>query len=349
MKRLPTLCKHTAVGKVAAHTVRLMSCLLVWAVLASVSSSANASGPSQSFELQIDNDQLAFTPGSQERWYTSGLFMRGASVPDPDGADARLLSFWCDRVIACDPAASRLRVWSLAQAIYTPAYTGTELPQPKDWPYAAGLNLGLSVLAQGDRTRQLLGLRLGVLGPPALGEQTQNAVHRLMGQPLARGFDLQVKTQPLVELDWSRLVAMPLSASGLDVVTRTALTLGNPVTQASAGAVLRWGHLPRGPGWPGELMPVTHATRRWYVFGGIDARAVARNQFIDGTTNGYESQVKSRHGVGAVLVGGSVAVAPGWWLDLGVEWRTLEFSAPEGARSMTPQRVGSLQLRWAPD
>lgn len=349
MNLLPTLYRRAVVGSLAAHTARLALPVLACVVLMGTAQAAGAAGPSPGVELQFENDQLAFTPGSRERWYTSGFFVRAAFVPEPEAADSRLLSVWCERVLACDPAAARLRVWSLSQVIFTPAYTGTDQPQPRDWPYAAGLNLGLSVVAQGERTRQALGLRLGVVGPEAQGEPIQNAFHRLVGQPQARGFDLQVRTQPLVELDWSGLVALPLSGSVLDAVTRTALTLGNPVSQASAGLMLRGGHLPRGPSWPGELMPGSHATRRWYGFVGVEARAVARNQFIEGDTQGYESLVKSRKGVGAILAGGSVALAPGWWLDLGVEWRSLEFDAPAGARPMTPQRVGSLQLRWASD
>ena len=304
----------------------------------------------RSVEFQLDNDQFAFTPGSKERWYTSGIFVRAALDPQPDAPDARVMAAWCRSLIDCDPNAQMQRIWSVSQVIYTPAYTGTTLPQPKDWPYAAALSAGLKVMAQGSRTRQSLGLQLGVIGPAALGEPVQNAVHRLVGQPLALGFDLQVKTQPLIQADWSRLVAIPLAGrTDLDLVTRTAVLLGNPVTQAGIGAQFRFGVLPAGPGWPGEFMPASAATRGLYGFIGAQAQAVARNQLIDGETAGYESLVKSRHAVGELFAGGSWCFTPGWWFDFTFAMRSLEFTAPPGARSMTPQRYGMLTLRWASD
>lgn len=304
----------------------------------------------RSVEVQLDNDQFAFTPGSKERWYTSGIFVRAAVDPQPDALDARAMAAWCRNLIDCDPNTQVQRVWSVSQVIYTPAFTGTALPQPNDWPYAAALSVGLQVMAQGAHTRQSLGLQLGVIGPAALGEPVQNAVHRLVGQPLALGFDLQVKTQPLIQADWSRLVAIPLAGrTDLDLVTRTAIILGNPVTQAGVGAQFRFGALPAGPSWPGEFMPVAAATRGLYGFIGAQAQAVARNQLIDGETAGYESLVKSRPAVGELFAGGSWSFIPGWWFDFTFAMRSLEFTAPPGARPMTPQRYGMLTLRWASD
>jgi hypothetical protein len=42
-----------------------------------------------------------------------------------------------------------------------------------------------------------------------------------------------------------------------------------------------------------------------------------------------------------------MALSARTWLDLGFELRTLEFTAPSGSRSMSPQRIGTLVLRHA--
>jgi hypothetical protein len=68
-------------------------------------------------EVQLDNDQFAFTPGSQERWYTSGVFARWALTSDPTDLDARLSAAWCANVIGCDAGARTARVWSIGQAM----------------------------------------------------------------------------------------------------------------------------------------------------------------------------------------------------------------------------------------
>ena len=47
------------------------------------------------------------------------------------------------------------------------------------------------------------------------------------------------------------------------------------------------------------------------------------------------------------MTGASVALGARTWVDLGLEFRTLEFTAPAGARSLTPQRIGTIVLRHA--
>jgi len=303
--------------------------------------------PLRVIEFAHDNDQLALTPGSKERWYTSGLFVRTAAPAAASDPDARLLAAWCRVVLACDDQARLERIWGLTQLIHTPAWTGTELPQPRDWPYAASLFGTLGITAHGPRTRQTLSLQLGVLGPAAQGEPVQNSVHRLLGQPLALGFPLQVGPQPVVQLGWSRLVVHPLDTRQADLVSRTTVLLGRPVTEASAGALLRFGHRPAAPSWPGEMQLAGTSTRSAFGWAGVDLRAVARQDYIDGPPRGYESLVHHRTGVAHLLAGGSMALSARTWLDLGFELRTLEFTAPSGSRSMSPQRIGTLVLRHA--
>jgi len=296
-------------------------------------------------EIAHDNDQFAFTPGSRERWYSSGFFVRTAAPAHASDPDARLLQVWCAHVLGCDAGARIDRVWGLSQLIHTPAWTGTALPQPADWPYAASLFGTVGIAAQGERSRQTLSVQLGVLGAAAQGEPVQNSVHRLLGQPLALGFPLQVGPQPVAQVTWSRLATQPLSASGVDWVGRTTVTLGRPLTQATAGALLRIGERPAGPSWPGEIQFPGTSTRRAYGWAGVDLRAVAVQRYIDGPTSAYESLVRHRPGVAHLLAGGSLALGARTWIDIGLEWRSLEFSAPPGSRSMTPQRIGTLLLR----
>jgi len=298
-------------------------------------------------EFAHDNDQLAFTPGSLERWYSSGLFLRTAAPVDSAAPDARLMSWWCSRVIACDADARMARVWAITQLIHTPAWLGTDQPQPNDWPYAASLYGSLSVAAHGVRTRQTLSLQAGVLGPAALGEQLQNAVHRILNQPKALGFDLQVGPQPVAQLAWSRLAAHPLGVPEFDLVSRTAVIVGRPLTQASGGLMLRFAGPPSAPSWPGEIQLPGTSTRRWFGWLGAEAFAVAHQAYIDGPTRRYESLVRHKNAVGHLMTGASVALGAQTWVDVGLEFRTLEFTAPAGSRSMTPQRIGTLVLRHA--
>ena len=340
--------------------MRTAAARVLWAVLAMIgcgqamaqTSAADTAVPGLAavprvVEFAHDNDQLAFTSGARERWYSSGLFLRTAAPADRADPDARLMALWCRAVLACDANARIDRVWGLTQLIHTPAWTGTDQPQPSDWPYAGSLYGSLSVAAHGVRTRQTLSLQAGVLGPAALGEQLQNTVHRVLNQPKALGFAWQVGPQPVAQLAWSRLVSYPLGAPEFDLVSRTAVVIGSPLTQASGGLMLRFAGLPSGPSWPGEIQLPGTSTHRWFGWFGVEAFAVAHQAYIDGPTKRYESLVQHRSAVGHLMTGASVALGAQTWVDLGLEFRTLEFTAPAGARSLTPQRIGTIVLRHA--
>jgi hypothetical protein len=226
-------------------------------------------------ELRVDNDQFGFTGPSEERWYTSGVFLQGAVDAGPDAPDARLAAAWCVRIVACDPGARTLRVLSLSQRIHTPQLMSPSVPRPFDWPFGASLALGSAIVVDGARTRQALGLELGAIGPAALGGPVQNALHRIIGQPRVEGWDDQVRAQPLVQLTWYRLSRHRLDApEGMDAVLRTGLRLGNPLTQAELGAMLRFGRRPEGPAWPGESIGV-RGRAGWHGFVGVEAAGVA--------------------------------------------------------------------------
>ncbi len=306
-----------------------------------------AEGRLLGLEVQLDNDQFAFTPASQERWYTSGVFARWALASDPTDPDARLSAAWCANVIGCDAGARTARVWRIGQAMYTPAYLSTAAPQPYDWPYAAALAATLSSVVYGERTRQSLGLSLGVIGPAALGEPVQNAVHQVISNPPPLGWGLQVRAQPVLELNWSGMVATPISPGRIDLVSRALAQLGNPVTQAGVGAMVRAGALPQGPEWPGE-MALSRRPQGLHVYAGAQVRGVARNILIDGATYGYDSLIQHRPWVAEAIGGGSWAFSKTWSVDYALSVRTVEFTAPLEPRPLNPQRIGMILLRWTP-
>jgi hypothetical protein len=318
------------------------------AALLSGAASAAAAGGVRVLEFQLDNDQFAFTPARDERWYTSGEFLRIAFETPRDAPDARLAAAWCSHVLGCDTGSTIHRVWSLGHAIYTPQFPGTQSPQPDDRPYAAALYGGVATVVHGEFVRQTLELKLGVVGPAALGEEVQNLLHRIIGQAQVQGWQWQVRAQPLVALGWSRLSRHRLG-SGFDWVGRTALELGTPVTQAGAGAIVRMGRLADGPAWPGEIgLASGGVPGAWQLYAGLQINAVARNRLVDGMTYGYASQVVTEPWGGELLAGGMLALTAEWQLAYTFALRAVEFSAPNRGRALQAQRIGSIALRWTP-
>jgi lipid A 3-O-deacylase len=322
-----------------------LACALAGLGAASMLAAAPASAQPRGLEVRVDNDSFVTPRADDERWYTSGVFVRAAFDAPADAPDARLAAAWCARVVGCDPGSATLRLVSLSHRIHTPGLTGTAGPQPYDRPYAAALALGAASVVVGERTRQGLELQLGAVGPAALGEPVQNALHALLGQPPARGWPWQVRPQALAQLGWSRVSSHRLGVTGADVVLRTGVLLGTPQTQAEAGAMLRVGGA--GPAWPGESLGVREPAG-WQLFAGVEGRAVARDTLIDGATFGHASQVRREPLVGSAFAGVSFGALRDWRLELAVAVHGVAFDSPVQAYPFRPQRVGTIGLRWQP-
>ena len=290
----------------------------------------------RAFEFALDNDQFAFTPPREERWYTSGEFIRAAFDAPAGSTDARLAAAWCRVVFGCDRDARIYRVVSLNHVIYTPSFpANTAAPQPYDRPYAAALSFGADSVVVGASTRQTLSLRLGAIGPAALGEPIQNGIHRLLGQAPTLGWGFQVRAQPVVQLGWSRLSAFGGPGSGSDLVLRTAVLAGNPVTEAALGAMVRVGRRPAGPTWPGETLGAREPDG-WHVFAGVEGRAIARDALIDGRPYGYTSRIEREPFAGSAFIGASFGAVSDWRIDLTLALHSIPFSSPIEPSTMNP-------------
>jgi lipid A 3-O-deacylase len=186
-------------------------------------------------------------------------------------------------------------VVAIGQRIYTPTNTDSKIPDPTDRPYAGWLYGMADVRLPTAGTIDHLTVSLGVVGSSSLGRQAQNTVHRVLGEHRAEGWDSQIGSEITAmvgyERAWPRVVSGKLDSRSYDIALRAGGALGNVFTYADAGAVLRYGrNLP-------DDLPVTHISLGpprdgyrgtpefgWYAWAGLDARAVARNIFLDGNT-----------------------------------------------------------------
>ena len=191
--------------------------------------------------------------------------------------------------------ASPSTVFAIGQRMYTPTNTETRTPDPSDRPYAGWLYLLTDTRLPARDTIDHLTLSIGEVGPHALGRQTQNLVHRALGENRSQGWDSQIGSEMTAlvgyERAWPRVMAGRFDGTSWDVATRVGGAVGNVLTYANTGVVARIGHrLP-------DDIPVTHISLGpprdgyrgtpefgWYVWGGLDGRYVARNIFLDGNT-----------------------------------------------------------------
>ena len=278
--------------------------------------------------VNVENDRIANT----DRHYTNGVRLGWVSDAE-DGSDIPMLR---DTLQLLYPLAyvrnGRLGL-ELGHNIYTPGDTEQRTLIQNDRPYAGWLYLSASLNAEteqgfGDHYKETLdtmALEVGVVGPSALGRQVQNEYHKLINVATSKGWDNQLKDEPGINLTgvrkW-RHRAYKSSGFEVDAIPHLGATLGNVYTHANGGATVRFGQQldidygpplirPNASGF-GAINPADGFA--WYLFAGVDGRAVARNIFLDGNTfrDSHSVDKKTLVGdfyAGVALIYGSARIA----------------------------------------
>lgn len=274
--------------------------------------------------VQIENDSLG---NGADRDYTHGTEIAYVSAPCQHR--------WVSRVAEAiyllpktDGACRRDRVaFSLGQAMYTPSDISRVPPDPRDRPYAGWLYFSSGIISEDYDAHDPLamdrfvfrGLRklevsIGVVGPASGAGPTQRAVHDIIGATKPQGWDYQLSNEPALlvsyEYQW-RYGTNLLPFLEFDATPHAGATVGNVFTQGALGLTVRVGNnmlLDYGPArirpsTPGSAFFQSGEGFGWYLFGGVEGRAVARNIFLDGNTFENGPSVDKRSYVGDVQYG----------------------------------------------
>jgi len=226
--------------------------------------------------------------------YTSGLrfgYLSGQKALDGKGEflARRILGFGQHRDLRMR------RGYAIAQQFYTPEDLQEPAPIPDDQPYAAYLYGEFTTMIEQARRVDQLSVQLGVVGQSALGEEAQDFVHSITGREQARGWDNQIDDTPGINISWDNQFRMADSGYGnglgWDLIRNIGVTAGTVETSARIGAIWRLGkNLTPGYGPPGVrpnlagsgfFVPQPGLT--WYLFTGVQGKAVAHNIFLDGS------------------------------------------------------------------
>ncbi len=281
------------------HRRRTIGLRVLAAVIALAwTTSSFADDEKGAFTVLWENDAVAGT----DHHYTNGVEFSYLSVEDH-------LWDWFRKSSEVLPGVGpndRLRVGlSLGQSIFTPDDKATTSPLPDQRPYAGWLYLGVAVVANHGDQLDTWVLDLGVVGPDAKGEQVQNGFHDFIVSSHANGWGNQLVNkfgyQLLFEHRWSHVTPNKVNVGRLqlDFSPHVGFSLGNVETYANAGLTIRIGAdlrddfgVPRiRPSLPGSDYFVPQDKFGWYVFAGIDARAVAYNIFLQGQPATYDIQI----------------------------------------------------------
>ena len=345
------MCREREIAVVPARWLAVLRItrltLALMAAATSVTPSLGGEPPSAGvWSLSVDDDIVA----GSDRYYTGGFALAWVpnAQPPPD---------WAVRVTRSIPwiqGASLIRpVYALGQGVFTPRDITLANPPLDDRPYAGWLWGAIGLDVETERQSDQLSLTVGVVGPASLAEQIQSAIHKVTRSPAPQGWETQLHDEPGVALTyqhaWRGLAAGTLAGLQFDLLPYVGGAVGNVYTYANAGLTVRWGTGLAGdlgplrirPGPPGSAFFVPASGTAWYVFAGLDGRAVARNIFLDGNTFRDSRSVDKNPLVGDLEAGVEIT-----WQDVRLSYtqvfRTREFRT-QGASA----RFGALSVSVA--
>lgn len=203
--------------------------------------------------VDIDNDTLLLD--RDDGFYTSG--MRYTHVRSLRSGDT-LTSFG----------------WRVGQELYTASdiKLPPEFVGPPNHPYAGWLYGGIyKEVEQADGTYTKMGVDIGCLGPCAGGEWTQTQFHKVINQPLPRGWSKQVRNEVGVVLHAEVAPVRWAPGPSFDITPAFNARFGNIFTDAGASLTMRAGQLNILPS-----APTFHAYLR------TEVRAVGYNATLQG-------------------------------------------------------------------
>jgi len=122
---------------------------------------------------------------------------------------------------------------ALRQELYTPRDLEDDNIQASDHPYAATLTLTQRRIVNRTEsgTRYTSGLRVGILGPAALGFHAQDIIHRITPSHPPKGWDYQVHNDVILNYDFmvdKEILRDGVSVFGLKGMAR----MGSSIKQA---------------------------------------------------------------------------------------------------------------------
>lgn len=135
--------------------------------------------------------------------------------------------------------------FSLSQAIYTPKAKFDLIPPRNDHPYAGFLSLTFGIHHRSEKILESLGLRIGVSGKIAFGEEVQNGIHKHLGVGLANGWATQIQNDGIINAyyEWTYLYSFfQDSLWDIDVLPNFEFAFGNANIYGKADVIFRLGY-----------------------------------------------------------------------------------------------------------
>lgn len=217
----------------------------------------------KAFRFTEENDIFNLTQRGIDRYYTQGARLEFLYEPQRRKFSEKLL-------IQASGHAQNVYSIGLSQQVYTPRHK-YDLDFVGDMPYAGTLYFSnkLDSYDSAKHLRLLSRLDAGIIGPLALGEQTQGLVHKLIHNKIPAGWDTQLRNDVLLNY-WVRLEKRIMQDGLFEVEGKIEANAGTVLISAVGGMNLKLGNWQR------------HQKFTWEVFFMPEIRAMAYNSLLQG-------------------------------------------------------------------
>lgn len=249
-----------------------------------------------------ENDKISFI--HTDRNYTNGIRIGYTSKEYDYFTEDNKMS-WAKYVSIVNYNKHHLTRFHLNinQEMFTPNDEGLYVPE-NEHPYGAFLYLNGGIYNRTQNTLEHIGIKLGIVGPYALGEEAQSFVHLLFNINCFEGWDNQLANEFIFNpyYQWTgRAYIFKTEVISMDFLGTLDIALGNADTHFGAYGYFRIGYnLDNDFGVQKmnaltDAAPVHSDKLSVYLFAGGGPRVVLYNLFVTGNSDkskpGYNTEI----------------------------------------------------------
>ena len=296
--------------------------------------------------VSLDNDVFV----ANDSGYTNGLYVSWFDVGRNSGEKPQPL--WPVRLLLWslpDEATDyTVNAHTIGQMMVTPDDITLEDPDPNDIPYSGLLFYANCYMKIYPGHVDTVTTSLGVIGPASGAEQSQKLAHRLTGDDEPKGWDKQLKNEPVFQFARGRTWRGWVSGEGagsMDILFTSDIKIGTLESSIGGSVMFRYG---RGlsVSYPTAVLRSNRAANPlaiengWYFYLGLGVRYYGNLIFTDGNTFQDSRSVD----LDPTQIGAVAGISYSWdsfSLTLAVEDQTLFEDRYEGL-----SRYGTLTAAW---
>lgn len=328
------------------RTLVFKHCLLGFSLLFGASAYADTNWLS----VTLDNDFFV----NEDNGYTNGVYVSFYDVRD-NPQSSREPDFWVRPLMWSMPTNqkvdSSVNVYSAGQTLTTPYDIEAEVPPEGAFPYAGLLSFTNTYIAITPNYADRVSTTLGVVGPLAMGEQTQKAVHKVISAKTPKGWDTQLDNEVVFELSRARTWRSWVSDTGkMDLLSGAHASIGTLRSGVSTNLMLRYGHN-LDNSYATALLADSRTSnpiavnKGWFVYLGLGLNHTFNQIFTDGNTFRDSRSIDYDHNNNMFTSGVTYS-----WGDAALSFAInspFSFSGDEHDREMDKYtRYGTLTFAW---